>query len=89
MRHLYLRFYPAADKLAALTDLSSRTGIEFTLRDTDSALIAATADSLPVSAKKRTGLTRLSKREPVVALALSNGRWLVARDSTITTRPMV
>ena len=70
----------AAENLAALTDLSSRTGIEFTLRDDDGALIAATADPLPIPPQKRTGLTRLPKRGPVAALALSDGRWLVARD---------
>ena len=71
----------AANNLAALTDLSSRTGIEFTLREAHGELIAATAKPLPLPPEKRTGITRIPKRGPVAALALSDGRWLIARDS--------
>ena len=63
-----------------LSDLSARTGIDFTVYDPHGALVTATGETLGLPDRKRGGIIRYDARDGAAALALSDGRWLVARD---------
>ena len=67
--------------------MSARTGIDFTLLGKKGALIAATAEPIELPRERQRGLLRLDSKGTAAALALSDGRWLVAHDPKHGHRP--